>query len=437
MRFGFRRLKNAALRRLRSRLVPGIPQPQSVAQTPPALSGWVDEVSPFHVAGWVSDARAPGAKQRYAVRLPDTGEVLAEGIADQFHYASLGQGIGDGTNGFYARFSRTLSDGDMARVEVIADPGNQKLERASFARNEYQPVMFIAGDIVDNRNLRCPFCLYDYSGVHATHFMSEETIEAALRFLPFVTDGNFWFSCLHEPTLHPKLVAFLEKVPQNYRRKIFYTTNLAKRMPPSYYEWLANSALHHINVSIESRTPAIYERLRKGARFRIFQDNWDTLIAAFAAGNAPPRLRYIAMAYKSNLRELPDLVAYLIHERRAAEVELRFTFDVEHLAPSFRAEEFLDPEDWQWLHEQLSGYPAEQVQLILPPGLGGARAVLPRVFLTGRYDCRLSWDGTLSVNRYWAVPYEGNPEDQRILTTNVRDIPDVPDFLGRLAALET
>jgi len=158
---------------------------------------------------------------------------------------------------------------------------------------------------------------------------------------------------------------------------------------------------------------------------------------AFAAGEAPPRLHYIAMVYKSNLRELPDLVAYLLNERRAAEVELRFTFDVAHLPPAFRTEEFLDPEEWQWLRDQLSGYPAEQVQLILPPGMGGTREVLPRTFLTGRYDCRLSWDGTLSVNRYWAVPYEGNPEDQRLLTANVRDIPDVPEFLGELAARET
>ncbi len=436
MGFGLKRLKNAALRRLRSRLARAEAPPQPIAHTSATLPGWVDEVSPFHVAGWVSDAGAPIAKQRYTVRLSDTSEVLAEGVADQFHYASLGQGIGDGTNGFYARFSRILSGDEMARVEVAAGLGDQKLERASFARDEYQPIMFIAGDIVDNCNLRCPFCLYDYSGVNATHLMSEETIEAALRFLPFVTDGNFWFSCLHEPTLHPKLVSFLEKVPQNYRRKIFYTTNLAKRMPASYYEWLANSALHHINVSIESRTPAIYERLRKGARFRIFQENWDALIAAFTAGSAPPRLRYIAMAYKSNLRELPDLVAYLLQERRAAEVELRFTFDVAHLPSDFRAAEFLDPEDWQWLREQLSSYSAEQVQLILPPGLGGAREILPRVFLAGRYECRLSWDGTLSVNRYWAVPYEGNPEDQRILTTNVRDIPDVPGFLAALATSE-
>ena len=434
MRIGVRRYGGAILRRLGLRPTPAVP---ASPPAPAPLVGWVDEVSRFHIAGWVSDAGAPTVKQPYAVRLADTGEVLAEGGADQFHYASLGQGGGDGTNGFYARFSRPLPPEALVRLEIVAGANGQRIERAASVRDEYQPVMFIAGDIVDNCNLRCPFCLYDYSGTHTTHFMTEETIAAALRFLPFVTDGNFWFSCLHEPTLHPKLVAFIDKVPREYRRKIFYTTNLAKRMPPSYYQWLGNSGLHHINVSIESRTLAIYERMRKGARFRIFQESWDALVAALAAGEAPPRLRYIAMVYKSNLRELPDLVAYLLAERGAAEVELRFTFDVAHLPPAFRTEEFLDPEEWLWLRDQVSGYPAEQVQLILPPGLGGTREVLPRVFLAGRYECRLSWDGTLAVNRYWAVPYEGNPEDQRILTANVRDIPDVPEFLRELAARET
>ncbi|EQD45607.1 molybdenum cofactor biosynthesis protein A, partial [mine drainage metagenome] len=163
-----------------------------------------------------------------------------------------------------------------------------------------------------------------------------ETIAAALRFLPFVAEGKFWFSCLHEPTLHPQLMAFIDKAPREYRRKIFYTTNLAKRMPQAYFAWLADSGLHNINVSIESRNPALYERMRKGARYRIFQENWDHLLAAFAQGSAPPALRYIAMAYKANFRELPDLVAFLIERRRAAQVEIRFTFDVAHLPAAFR-----------------------------------------------------------------------------------------------------
>ena len=76
-------------------------------------------------------------------------------------------------------------------------------------------------DIVDNCNLRCPFCLYDYANTRTTHFMTEQTIEAALRFLPYTRDGEFWFSCLHEPTLHPKLTSFIDKVPPEYRRKLF------------------------------------------------------------------------------------------------------------------------------------------------------------------------------------------------------------------------
>ena len=38
---------------------------------------------------------------------------------------------------------------------------------------------------------------------------------------------------------------------------------LARRMPPVYFEWLAESGMHHLNISIESVKPELYERMRK------------------------------------------------------------------------------------------------------------------------------------------------------------------------------
>jgi molybdenum cofactor biosynthesis enzyme MoaA len=57
-------------------------------------------------------------------------------------------------------------------------------------------------NIVDNCNLRCPFCLYDYVTTFRTNVMSDAVFEAALRLLPYVGPGHFWLSCLHEPILH-------------------------------------------------------------------------------------------------------------------------------------------------------------------------------------------------------------------------------------------
>lgn len=49
-----------------------------------------------------------------------------------------------------------------------------------------------------------------------------------------------------------------------------------------------------------------------------------------------------------------------------------------------------------------------------------------------RYEFRLSWDGTLQVNRHWAIPYGDAERQERLLATNVRDIPDIWAFLSEI-----
>jgi sulfatase maturation enzyme AslB (radical SAM superfamily) len=405
----------------------------------------VDGVSCRHAEGWAFNPANPTERVDVEIVLATTGEVLADTRAD---LPKWGLTIGDGRHAFYIRFQRELTaeERPLVRVRTMRDGADLPIS----AEIPYEPILFVAGDIVDNCNLRCPFCLYDYANTNRTTFMSEETIDAALRFLPYTTDGNFWFSCLHEPTLHPQLMAYIDKVPPEYRRRLFYTTNLAKRMPEGYFSWLAETAMHHINVSIESRDPAIYERMRKGARHRIFMENWDKLVAAFRNGSAPPKLRYIAMAYKSNLRELPELVKYLLEERNGSQIELRYTFDELHIDPAFKAAEFLEPDDWRWLRDELAHYPSDKLQmefplgLVLPPvgsnELPPASVVaaptlsiekrLAAAFLRGRYSFRLSADGTLQVNR--ALSDYGITDPPVIKTLNVRDIADVERFIAEL-----
>jgi hypothetical protein len=138
------------------------------------------------------------------------------------------------------------------------------------------------------------------------------------------------------------------------------------------------------------------------------------------------------MVYKSNLAEMPHLVRHLIEQRRADEVQLRFTFDVPFIEKAFREAEFLDDADWDWLGEQMSVFPPGKVQIVLPPR-AGAETTGPSegAFLQGRYEFKISCDGTLLVNRYWAVPYDGSTED-RVAETNLRDIADPLAFIAGL-----
>ena len=219
-------------------------------------------------------------------------------------------------------------------------------------------------------------------------------------------------------------------------------------MPATYYAWLADSGLHHINISIESLQPQLYERMRKGARHRIFQEGWDALLAALERGAAPPRLRYIVMVYKSNLQELPEMVRYLLEERRAWQVELRYTFDVPHLPPEFRQSEFLNHDEWLALREQLAGFGRDQVQLALPPAPGPGPAasdtsVAKQVssesnapqgtIIADYYMFRMSWDGSLRVVGVLAESRNDNAIEVQLMETNVRDIADPAAFLDGIA----
>jgi molybdenum cofactor biosynthesis enzyme MoaA len=398
-------------------------QATPVPAAPPLFDGYVDELSIHHAAGWLTGPGTP----RIRAELAGSGEVLAEGPADQFKFGPSHAGLG--RHGFYTLFNRTLSEAERARV-VIRAPDGSEIAHAETVSIAYQPVMLNAMDIVDNCNLRCPFCVYDYSKTFTTNVMDEATIEAALRFLPHVLDSNFWFSCLHEPALHPDFQAFLAKVPAEYRRKVFFTTNLAKRMPAEYFAFLADGGFANINISIESLEPTLYERMRKGARQRIFLENWNALIAAIENGKAPPFLRYIVMVYKSNLQEIPSLVDHLLSERRADEIQLRFTFDVPHIPQAFRDTEYVDNADWDWLAAQVAHHPPHKVQVIRPPA--DEVKAESGVLMPGRFEFKTSWDGTLNIHRFWAVPFDTSGEPP-VATVNVKDIGNPAEFLKSIS----
>ncbi|MBV9813958.1 MAG: hypothetical protein JO326_14515, partial [Acetobacteraceae bacterium] len=249
-------------------------------------------------------------------------------------------------------------------------------------------------------------------------------------------------------------------VPAKHRGKLFYTTNLAKRMPDAYFAALARSGVHHLNVSLESFVPAIYEAMRAGARHRIFVENWDKMLAAFAACSAPPRLRYNIMAYRSNLREIPGMVSVLLRDKMAWQVEVRHTFDEPHIPPEFREREFLSTAEWAWLAEALSHHAPEQVLLLLPPaGVGHDRPgeAAPGAALVGRgldpappsdatavgsapdgrayeripkpLNLSMDWDGTLRV--YGEQPREAGqpPSHVNYVMTNINYLKDPLRFL--------
>jgi len=405
-----------------------------------AYQGYVDERSIAHIAGWVRDLSDPARRVEVEIMLGDT--VLTRLVADQYNSLVQQVGVGDGCYAFFARFNPMLTEAERDQVFVRPAGAAQPLELSPGLNTAFEPIHHVAMDIVNNCNLRCPFCVYDYSHTNRTNFMSEATFEAALRLIPFVTDGNFWLSCLHEATLHPQLTDFIARVPREYRKKLFFTTNLAKRMPLEYFEALADSGMSHINVSLESLDPVVYERMRQGARFRIFEENWVKLLEVFRAHPNPPDIRYNMMAYRSNLFEIKSLTEILLREKSGRQVEIRNTFDGPQIDPKFRNYEFLTSAEWAWLAREMAGFPAEDVVLLLPPGGEGydrwnkaaevkfpeqdphAMPVITKAPAPRPFRIRLAWDGTLTVYSEQPRLPGDPPTHQNFLITNINEMRD-------------
>jgi hypothetical protein len=434
-----------------------------------SYQGYIDELSVNHIAGWARDLANPNSRVEVEIILPESeGEKVIRCVrANEFSEVLAAVGVGDGTYSFYVQFPNPLSESDREKVFARVSATQHRLEFAPELKTQFEPIHHIAMDIVNNCNLRCSFCVYDYSYTNKTSFMNIETFDSVLRLIPYVRDGNFWLSCLHEATLHPKLIDFIERVPSQYRKKLFYTTNLAKRMPDSYFAFLANSGVSHINISLESLDPKVYENMRKGARFKIFKENWDKLLAANSIGSAPPRIRYNVMAYKSNLYEIPELVALLLKEKAAWQVEVRNTFDEPHIPQSFRDSEFLESADWAWLQEKFRNFSVEQVLLLIPPGGIGydkkvsrpsslirqsvsnqlsenvfienpdiieTRPQADKIFRIPRpFNLQVTWDGTLNV--YGENPRRPN-ERQTHNTYFTKNILLMSDPIATLLSLE-
>lgn len=159
-------------------------------------------------------------------------------------------------------------------------------------------------DINNNCNIRCIFCINDWTKTRKTTYMDYKTFSKVLELLPLV--GRCFFSCAYEPTLHPNYIEFFKRVPKT-KAYTFITTNLVKKFTQEEFEELSNMNLNSITISLSSFNPKVYEELHRGAKFDAFIDNLERLVAVFKQKPNAPKLRYITIVFKQNLDELIDI----------------------------------------------------------------------------------------------------------------------------------
>lgn len=387
---------------------------KALAHLPNAIIGHVDRVEGGNtVVGWVADLSAP--ERRLVVECVHDGRVLATAVADEPREDVRQAGLGDGRSGFRVTPpADALIDGDGEQgptVRVRVQGTRQYLGPSAVRLQTHEFLWMVAADIVNNCNLRCPFCLYDYSSVTKTHVMAEATFRKLAMLARAVPAGQFYISCLHEPTLHPRLNDFLGMIPEDVRHKVFFTTNLARPLKAADFEVWARSGLGHINVSLDTLNPERFAYLRKFGRFDVFKANLDLLAETFRRTPGAPRLRYITMAFKSNVDEIADVVRISRERWLSSEHEIRYTFNVAHITDEFRQREYLFKEDWEGLTRRLHDTGAP-FTISYPPADGYEEIIKPaqnffedreraddqtRLTFTRPMGLRVASDGTVLI----------------------------------------
>jgi molybdenum cofactor biosynthesis enzyme MoaA len=308
------------------------------------FSGYLDGNDGFEVVGWAYGAEHPdGGPVEVECFLGDRliGTVTADESRPDL------EETGKQGHGFRFRFPAKAIGALRVRIK---DTGFV-LPAAPVERKSQREIAQIAGDIVNQCNLRCPFCCVDYSEVGSLQLMTADTFARAIPLMAMTERGAFWLSCLHEPTLHPRFVDFIEAVPEWLRDRISFTTNLAKRLPDEFFTRLANSGVDHIRVSFDSREPQVFAELRKKGRYEVFERNLLRLCAALKAAERPPRLHLITMAFTSNYREIPDIIRFG-RDIGATSHEVRFVYYMPHIVEWGR-QHLLSPDQWSELETSL------------------------------------------------------------------------------------
>ncbi len=127
-------------------------------------TGSVDGVVGRNLSDWAADRSNLG--RRLVVEVSGGGRLITTSVAGEFREDLSGAGIGDGKHGFRCTIPDSCGTGPTltvkARVQgtdcclIHSGERNVQLEFSTFLN-------YVAADIADNSNLRCPFCLVDYS----------------------------------------------------------------------------------------------------------------------------------------------------------------------------------------------------------------------------------------------------------------------------------
>jgi molybdenum cofactor biosynthesis enzyme MoaA len=251
---------------------------------------------------------------------------------------------------------------------------NRRLSLLEQKAREASPVSLPFNLVLDTTgrcNIRCPACFREALGFDLNHEpdLAEGVLERAIREL-FPTADSVNVSVIGEPFLTPYWERLLEALG-DYGVGLQLTTNGTILNRKHFAERVA-PLLRHIEVSFDSASPALFERLRAGARFEQVLAN-ARAIGEVRRARPEPSFHFglSVTLFRENVAELPDLirlVSDLGGNRLRATFGVVFREDLAHLS-------ILNcPEAYNAIHPKaLQAARAHGVQVSLPaPFAAGA-----------------------------------------------------------------
>lgn len=314
------------------------------------FEGHLDHTEEGRIFGWVSDKKAP--HERFAVRLNLSNGWSKTIIAKELREDLRSSGIGDGKYGFSTRVPYKIAHTSNIKVEATLVDHDYQLDKSGRDLIPEFPIAYIAGDITNNCNLRCPFCVSDYSMTGRLKAMDPEVFKKLLTVIHLVPDGMFWLSCMHEATIHPRFLELLKSIPTKLRKKVSFTTNLCKNLDDETLRTFADSGLHNIRISIDSFEAEMFSELRKGGRVEVFLHNLTRLSSFLKESSNPPEIRFITMVFNKNLNEIEKVIAYCKELIPNCFHEVRFIFYQPHIA-NWGMENILSMKSWEMLKSRI------------------------------------------------------------------------------------
>ncbi|MBF0518117.1 MAG: radical SAM protein [Nitrospirae bacterium] len=324
------------------------------------FEGYVEAVEISEFSGWAYNKKTPDSPVE--IEIYDSSTLIGTIKADAYRRDLEKAEIGNGCHGFRFKFPPHFVDKKNHEISVKIADTDYFLKNSPFTIYIPTDIDFISIDITNNCNLRCPFCLVDRRGLVNTDFMLLETFKKAIMFLPYLPVASFYLSCLHEPTLHPDLAKFLEIIPLQWRNRVFFTTNLAANLSDDILIAMSKSGIHHINISVDTLNPSLYPKLRKGGIYKRFMNNIERLTSFFYKEPLAPELHFITVALKSNMSEIPDIVAQCANKYLSVSHEVRYPFNVNSIDDTWRKDNFItEATDWDVIANSLKDISANYV----------------------------------------------------------------------------